>query len=101
MKMDNNEQTGKIKIEIYFPPGIIVLMVDKVHQLEVPQPMINQVDIRAVKRDLMRAPRALVMKFQKWVDDIEKDGLEEVRKVRGWHDHTLKGGRAGQGYIPE
>ena len=23
-------------------------------------------------------------------------GLEEVRKVRGWHDHTLKGNRAGQ-----
>jgi hypothetical protein len=39
---------------------------------------------------------ALVIKFQKWVDDIEKYGLEEVRKVRGWHDHTLKGDRAGQ-----
>lgn len=58
--------------------------------------MINQVDIRAVEKDLVSTPKALVIKFQKWVDDIEKYGLEEVRKVRGWHDHTLKGDRAGQ-----
>jgi len=58
--------------------------------------MIHQVDIRAVTKDLIRTPKALVIKFQKWVDDIEKYGLEEVRKVRGWHDRTLKGDRAGQ-----
>lgn len=58
--------------------------------------MINQVDIRAAEKDLMKTPKALVVKFQKWVDDIEKFGLEEVRKVRGWHDHTLKGDRLGQ-----
>ena len=58
--------------------------------------MIKQVDVRAVEKDLVKTPKALVIKFQKWVDDIEKYGLEEVRKVRGWHDHTLKGDRAGQ-----
>jgi plasmid maintenance system killer protein len=58
--------------------------------------MIKQVDIRAVQKDLMKTPKALVIKFQKWVDDIETYGLEEVRKARGWHDHTLKGDRAGQ-----
>ena len=58
--------------------------------------MITQVDIRAVEKDLLKTPKALVIKFQKWIDDIEKYGLEEVRKVRGWHDHTLKGYRAGQ-----
>ena len=57
--------------------------------------MIKQVDIRAVEKDLRKTPKALVIKFQKWVDDIERYGLEEVRKVRGWHDHTLKGDRAG------
>ena len=55
--------------------------------------MIKQVDIRAVQKDLMKTPKALVIK---WVDDIEKYGLEEVRKVRGWQDHTLKGDHAGQ-----
>jgi len=58
--------------------------------------VINQVDIRPVEKDLIKTPKALVIKFQKWVDDIEKYGLEEVRRVRGWHDHSLKGDRAGQ-----
>jgi hypothetical protein len=58
--------------------------------------MITQVDIRAVKKDLLKIPKALVIKFQKWVDDIEKYSLEDVRKVRGWHDHALKGNHAGQ-----
>ena len=61
--------------------------------------MLTQVDIRAVKKDLLKIPKALVIKFQKWVDDIEKYGLEEVRKVRGWHDHALKGDRTGQRVI--
>ena len=58
--------------------------------------MITQVDIQAVKKDLIKIPKALVIKFQKWVDDIEKYSLEDVRKVRGWPDHALKGNRAGQ-----
>ena len=58
--------------------------------------MIHLVDIRAAEKDLMKTPKALVIKFQKWVSDIETYGLEEVRKARGWHDHTLKGDRAGQ-----
>jgi plasmid maintenance system killer protein len=58
--------------------------------------VINRVDIRAVEKDLLKTPKPIVIKFQKWVYDIEQFGLEEVRKVRGWHDHTLKGDRAGQ-----
>ena len=58
--------------------------------------MIHQVDLRAVEKDLMKTPNALVIKFQKWVDDIETFGLEEVRKVRGWHDHALKSDRLSQ-----
>jgi plasmid maintenance system killer protein len=58
--------------------------------------VITQVDIRAVEKDLLKTPKALVVKFQKWIDDIEKYGLDEVRKVRGWHDHSLKGDRAGE-----
>ena len=38
----------------------------------------------------------LVINLKKWVDDIEKYGLEEVRKVRGWQNHTLKGDLSGQ-----
>jgi proteic killer suppression protein len=58
--------------------------------------MIVQVDIRAAEKDLLKTPKALVVKFQHWVSDVERYGLEEVRKVSGWHDHALKGSRIGQ-----
>ena len=41
--------------------------------------MINQVDIHAVEKDLVKTPKALVIKFQKWVSDIEKDGFVACR----------------------
>ena len=31
-----------------------------------------------------------------WVAAVELDGVEEVRKVPGYHDEPLKGNRAGQ-----
>ena len=31
-----------------------------------------------------------------WVEAVEQDGLEEVRKIPGYHDEPLKGDRAGQ-----
>ena len=60
--------------------------------------MITQVDIHAVEKDLMKTPKALVIKFQKWVSDIEKDGLEEVRKVRG--GKRSKNRESGRGASP-
>ncbi len=48
------------------------------------------------KKELRSIPSFIVRKFQKWVDDIEESGLEEVRKRPGWHDEPLAGKRAGQ-----
>jgi len=31
-----------------------------------------------------------------WISYVEKDGLEEVRKIPSYHDEPLKGERAGQ-----
>ena len=31
-----------------------------------------------------------------WVDDIETRGLDEVRKIRGYHDEALRGKRKDQ-----
>lgn len=59
--------------------------------------MVNRVQLtRDAKKDLIKAPIHIVKKFRKWVADIERYGLEEVRKVRGWNDHTLSGDRKGQ-----
>lgn len=35
-------------------------------------------------------------KFAAWVQSVELVGLEEVRKVAGFHDEALKGNRKGQ-----
>ena len=52
--------------------------------------------IKSAQKDLVKAPIHILKKFRKWVGDVEKYGLEEVRKVRGWRDHTLEGDRKGQ-----
>ncbi len=44
----------------------------------------------------MTVPRHVAIKLGAWVDDVTVRGLEEVRKVPGYHDEPLKGSRAGQ-----
>lgn len=41
-------------------------------------------------------PLHIRTKLLGWVDDVEERGLEEVRKVPGWHDEPLTGKRKGQ-----
>ena len=59
--------------------------------------MINIVVIsRSAKKDLKKIPVYIAIKLQAWVNDIEVQGLEEVRKVPGWHDEPLHGKSKGQ-----
>ena len=59
--------------------------------------MINNVEIsRSAKKDLKKVPSYIVVKLQAWVNDLEIQGLEEVRKVPGWHDEPLHGKSKGQ-----
>jgi proteic killer suppression protein len=48
------------------------------------------------KKDLRVVPRQVLDKFTAWVQSVELIGLEEVRKVPGFHDEPLKGDRKGQ-----
>lgn len=50
---------------------------------------------RALK-DVRRAPLHVRRKLKIWTDSVRKDGLEEVRKIPGFHDEPLKGKRRGQ-----
>jgi proteic killer suppression protein len=54
-----------------------------------------QLSDRALK-DLRKVPEHIRIKLLAWVDAIELRGLEEVRKVPGFHDEPLKGERQGQ-----
>lgn len=51
---------------------------------------------RRAQKDLMAVPRHVAIKLGAWADDVAARGLEEVRKVPGYHDEPLKGRRAGQ-----
>ncbi|MBW2422147.1 MAG: type II toxin-antitoxin system mRNA interferase toxin, RelE/StbE family [Deltaproteobacteria bacterium] len=59
--------------------------------------MIRRVEItRRAEKQLRKLPRHIVDNLTIWVTAVELDGLEEVRRVPGYHDEKLKGDRAGQ-----
>jgi proteic killer suppression protein len=59
--------------------------------------MITRVRLsRRAQKDLMSVPRHVAIKLGAWAEDVAARGLEEVRKVPGYHDEPLKGQRAGQ-----
>lgn len=45
---------------------------------------------------LRKVPAHIGRKLLGWVESVEHDGLEEVRKVPGFHDEPLQGDRQGQ-----
>ena len=47
------------------------------------------------KKQLSKLPTHIVLSFQNWVEDVETRGLEEVRKIPGYHDEPLRGGLRG------
>lgn len=54
--------------------------------------MINTVELTPlVRKQLKKLPAHIVLNFQNWVEDVEIRGVEEVRKVPGYHDETLRG----------
>jgi hypothetical protein len=59
--------------------------------------MINRVVITdGARKDLRRVPAAVADKLHAWVAAVSLVGLDEVRKIRGYDDHSLKGQRKGQ-----
>ncbi len=59
--------------------------------------MIQRVELsKRARKDLARVPSHIAIKLDYWITAIEKEGLEQVRKVPGFHDEPLKGFRAEQ-----
>lgn len=59
--------------------------------------MIRRVELsKLAKKQLKKIPRHIIEKLAQWTEDVETRGLEEVRKVPGYHDEPLSGDRAGQ-----
>ncbi len=59
--------------------------------------MIKVVDVAlSVKKSLHKIPLPIKKKLFTWVVAVEERGLDEVRKIPGYHDEPLKGDRQGQ-----
>ena len=48
------------------------------------------------KRQLLKMPTHIIRKLMSRVDGIEKDGLNYMRKIPGYHDEPLRGKRVGE-----
>lgn len=59
--------------------------------------MIKKVELtKRAKKDLKKVPMYIADKLFEWVDAVENEGLEEVRKIKGYHDEPLQGKRLGE-----
>jgi len=57
---------------------------------------VDRVDLSPVSKILSRLPIHIVSKLMRWVEGVESDGLEEMRRIPGYHDEPLKGQRIGK-----
>jgi len=51
---------------------------------------------KKAQKQLKNVPSHIEGKFQLWVRTVEKCGIEDTRKISGYHDEPLKGKRFGQ-----
>ena len=59
--------------------------------------MIFQVQLsKQADKDLRKVPNHITIALLRWISSVELEGLEEIRKVPGYHDEQLKGTRYGQ-----
>ena len=59
--------------------------------------MVQHVVIASLaKKQIRTLPTRIKDKLFTWIDDVETKGLEQVRKIPGFHDEPLRGKRKGQ-----
>jgi proteic killer suppression protein len=59
--------------------------------------MIRHVEVtKLAEKQLRNVPRHIKVNLMIWIAAVEWEGLEEVRKVPGYHDEPLMGDRRGQ-----
>ena len=51
---------------------------------------------RRAERQIRKVPQHIKDNLLIWVAAVELDGIDQVRKVPGYHDEPLKGDRTGQ-----
>lgn len=51
---------------------------------------------KQARADILRVPKIIRRKLTIWIDVVEREGLGQVRQIKGFHDEPLKGQRHGQ-----
>lgn len=51
---------------------------------------------KAVGKQLKKIPKTVKIRLELWIASINTVGLEETRKIPGYHDEPLKGLRQGE-----
>jgi proteic killer suppression protein len=51
---------------------------------------------RTAGKQLRKVPRHVATKLLEWIDLVEEKGLDEARRIPGYHDESLRGDREGQ-----
>jgi proteic killer suppression protein len=56
----------------------------------------DRADLAPVEKQLQKLPEFIVTKLRKWAEQVELHGINEIRKIPGFHDEPLKRIRYGQ-----
>lgn len=51
---------------------------------------------RFAEKQISKLPPQIITKLQLWMRTVQYIGLEETRKIKGYHDEALSGKRSGQ-----
>ena len=51
---------------------------------------------KLAEKQLRKVPKFIGLKLAQWVQAVNIQGLEEVRRIPGYHDEPLKGERKGE-----
>ncbi len=49
-----------------------------------------------VRKQLKKLPRYIRKKLLAWAKAVKRDGIYQIRKMKGYHDEPLRGKRLGQ-----
>lgn len=63
---------------------LLALLSDKVLMIKI------EIDKKLTKA-MKRVPKEILKKLAIWIKDVKSLGIEEVRKIPGWHDEPLEG----------
>ena len=58
--------------------------------------IMDRVILSNVQRQLRKVPSWIKDKIESWARLVQRDGVRETRKNKGYHDEPLKGKRKGQ-----